>query len=376
MMIISRKKTLSAVDPTRRLALAGLARKKQERRLYPITKKDLLSISRCPFCQNSRLKHLTEVSLTSGLLFFRTSICRNCTFVFRSISPSFAWFRKCWKIIETDKLEVFNPDTEKYKQRRYKEYLAMVQKYIHRGSALEIGSGYGTGTKLFQKAGFQMEVVESEVNKARYVETSLGIPVVDTDIVHFLNTTKKQYDLIIFSNCLEHLDHPIVVMQKLRHILKPEGFVLVAVPILWDYITWTDALYLPHKVNFSQEHLLALALRSGFEALEMKYVPYFFDTSREIVFTLTPATRPSSFSIKFTPRQRRELINTVEKRYRHNLPFSSSLLKKGTLQYQVPHIDQFFQTVNLENNNLVQPHSPKDPIKIIAEYISKKNDNH
>lgn len=369
----SGKQLLSKVDISKRLALAGLAAKKQEQQTYPIAKKDLLYISRCPFCQSSRLKHLTEVSLTSGLLFFRTSICKDCVFVFRSISPSFSWFKKCWKMIDTGKLEVFNPVAEKYKKLRYKEYLKMLRKHIHHGSALEIGGGYGTGTKLFRKAGFRMEVVESEISKAHYIQKSLKIPVVSDDIVHFLNTTKNKYDLIIFSNCLEHLDHPIIVMNKLKRILKPEGFILLAVPVLWDYINWADALYLTHKVNFDQEHLLALALDSGFEALEMKYVPYFFDTSREIVFILTDTTRPSPLSIKPTPHKQRDLISKITKLYRHNLPFSSNLLKKDTLRYQVPHIDQFFQTVNLDNKTILPPRSKNGFIKIVAKNILKKS---
>lgn len=363
----SRKQFLSTLDTTKRLAMAGLAAKKQKQQTYPIIKKDLLYISRCPFCQSSRLKHLTEVSLASGLLFFRTSVCLNCVFVFRSVSPSFDWFKKCWKTIDVGRIEVFNPNAEKYKQLRYKEYLKIVQKHIRRGSTLEIGGGYGTGTKLFQKAGFRMEVIESEISRARYIQKLHKIPVVDDDIVHFLNTTKKQYELIIFSNCLEHLEHPITVMQKLRHILKPGGLVLVAVPNLWDYVNWTDALYLTHKVNFDQEHLLALALRSGFEALEMKYIRYFFDTSREreIIFILTTAIRPSPLSIKPTLRRRKELVNTIAKLYRYNLPFSSNLPKEDVIRYQVPHIDQFFQTVNLENKTVIPPHSKKDFIKII-----------
>ena len=374
MSIILGKKVLSTIDASKRMALKRSAVKKQRQQIYPIIKKDLLYISRCPFCRSSRLKHLAEVSLASGLLFFRTSVCRDCVYVFRSIFPSFAWFKKCWEMIDTGKLEVFNPIAEKYKKLRYKEYLIIVKRYIRRGSALEVGGGYGTGTKLFQKAGFRMEVVESEISKARYTQKSLKIPVVDDDIVHFLNTTKKQYELIIFSNCLEHLDHPVAVMNKFKHILKPGGFVLLAVPILWDYVCWSDALYLTHKTNFDQEHLLALVLRSGFEALEMKYIPYFFDTSREILFILTVAARPSPIStIKPTPSQQKELTDNIVKQYRHNLPFSSNLITKDVIRYEVPYIDQFFQTVNLENKTLVLPRRGKNYIRISEKSIPRKS---
>ncbi len=370
MKMIFSKKILSAVDKTKRIALAGLAKKNQKQQTYPIVKKDLLCIPRCPFCQSSRLKHLAEVSLISGLLFFRTSVCQNCVFVFRSISPSFAWFKKCWRMIDNGKLEVFNPEAEKYKKFRYQEYLAIVKKYLSRGSALEIGGGYGTGTKLFQQAGFDMEVIESEVSKARYIQEHLGIPVVDDDIFHFLNSTNKKYNLILFSNCLEHLDHPIAVMKKLKQILKPGGVVLVAVPILWDYVIWTDALYLTHKVNFSQEHLLALSVNSSFETLEMKNVPYVFDNSQEILLILRAAARPSPISLKLTSRQQKELVNEIAGLYHSKLPFSSKLVK-NVIKYQVPHIDQFFQTVNLENKIIIPPHSQKGFIKIIPKYTKK-----
>ena len=46
---------------------------------------------------------------------------------------------------------------------------------------------------------------------------------------------------------------------------------------------------------------------------------------------------------------------------------SKKLLTKDAIQYQVSYIDQFFQTVNLENKNRTPSRSRKNFIKIIAK---------
>lgn len=46
---------------------------------------------------------------------------------------------------------------------------------------------------------------------------------------------------------------------------------------------------------------------------------------------------------------------------------AKKLLTKDAIQYQVSYIDQFFQTVNLENKNRTPSRSRKNFIKIIAK---------
>src|SRR3990167_459673 len=104
--------------------------KNEEWKTYPITRDDLLWPPRrsCPICDSDNTSILAEAYLPDGLMFFSTAVCCECLYIFRSISPSHSWFRKCWHTIAEDEPQIFNPEMEAFRAVRYAQYRALFSK--------------------------------------------------------------------------------------------------------------------------------------------------------------------------------------------------------------------------------------------------------
>jgi len=349
------------LDKFKHRALSCLAAKKEEPRTYPISKSDLLTVGKCSLCNSSRISLLAEVYLESKLNFFSTSVCNDCLYTFRDISPSFKWFQKCWKRIHTKKLEVPNPEMEEIRKRRYEEYHSFLSKYAKNGHLLDVGAGCGTGSKVFQNHGFIVEAVEPEEDKAYYLENFFNIRVCSNSIEEFV-LRKKSYDLIIFAHCLEHLDNPVYVMSHIKDLLAESGILYLEVPILWNTVTWSDALYLAHKSNFTEENVIRLVTKSGFEILEKVQFQNTVDEPWDLGLVLKPTQGNIQTKQDYKHVQEQYTVNDVRRLYRKHIPLTEIPALDKVLRYNVPYIEQFYCTLKLESKKMLEPQSGLDYI--------------
>lgn len=346
----SSKSNYLNIDSFKAGTLRKLREKGEERRTYPISKGDLLHASCCPLCGSPRVTPIAEVYLNSKLLFFKTVTCEKCLFTFRSVSPSIEWFNKCWDTIKTSKLEVFNAEIEKSRIERYENYYKIISKYITRGTLLDIGAAYGTGLDLFRNHGFKVFGIEPEINKINYIEKVFKIPVVSRSIREYLKTTKDKYNAVVFSQCLEHIDYPALVMKNIRTLLLPESVLYLEVPLMFKYVNWSDALYLAHKNNFTEENLMYLIHQSGLEVIDtFYYKPWDFGLLLKL-----SSKKLKNKKFRFRNRGKISLVREV---YRKALPLGKMLPSDEVLRYTVPRIEQFFQTLKLDTKKMIV--SPK-----------------
>lgn len=344
-----KKNIKASLDFFKKRTLRCLATKDQAQQIYPITSTDLIHIKKCAVCSSSKTRIVAEVYLKEKLNFFTTCICNNCLFTFRSISPALRWFKKCWKKVKSKEVAVFNPELEVIRKKRYQEYYRLLSKYVRAGKVLDIGAGFGAGSSVFRDHGYEVEALEPDDNKAQYIRKALNMPLYQASIESFLATVpRKRYDLIIFAHCLEHLDMPATTFAQLKKLLKPSGVLYVEVPVLWNYVTWSDALYLTYKSNFGEEHLTRFIKNHGFNVKEKKYMRH---SSKEpwdfgLVLKMEATSLPKSIDPKM-PKNRS--IDTVQKLYHKNLPMTGFPASTEKIVYSVPLIDQFYCTLRFEN---------------------------
>ena len=288
--------------------------------------------------------------------FCATSVCDDCLYTFRSISPSRDWFQARWKQISTKELEVFNPEVEEIRKRRYQQYIGLLSPYVPVGRLLDVGAAYGTGTTLFQERGFNVEALEPEDDKANYIENVLKLPVHTNPIEEFV-LEKQRYDLVIFAHCLEHLDDPQFVMSRMKNLLKEEtGILYVEVPNIWNFVTWSDALYLTHKSNFTEENLIAFLNASGFEVLEKVWYQHTPDEPWDLGVVLALIEPDGQTKLGFNLDDSHTL-NDVRRLYRKNLPLARTPPLDRVLRYSVPYIDHFYATLRFDTKQVVEPES-------------------
>ena len=287
--------------------------------------------------------------------FFATSTCNRCLFTYRSISPSIRWFQKCWKLIANEKLEVFGGDIEITRARRYTNYYNLVHSHVKGNLALDIGAAYGTGSKIFQEKGFKVEAIEPEDNKINYLKKALGIKCVARTIEELIDQ-KHDYNLLILANCLEHLDNPINIMEKIKNIMHPEGILYLDLPIIWRFVSWSDAFYLTHKSYFTDENLINFIENLGFKILKKVDIEHSKDEPLDIGLVL----KKDDSIKKNNTFINKNSVKDVQLQYRKGLPTNISLPINSILKYSVPYIEHFFQTIKLDRHQILDSSQVKD----------------
>ena len=59
----------------------------------------------------------------------------------------------------------------------------------------------------------------------------------DAKIIHpFLHL--KDYDLVIFSHVIEHLFNPLLCLERIKMVMKPDAILVIATPIKPHYLPW------------------------------------------------------------------------------------------------------------------------------------------
>lgn len=141
------------------------------------------------------------------------------------------------KLSERDEIKETNtPDS------RFEAVKKYFPRYFKGGNILEIGAGDGRVAKtILKKCSSITEYIGSEfslpriksleinVNDSRFKVMELNVESIPPE------TYLNKYDAIIMIALIEHLIDPLRVMQNLRKMLKPGGFVYIDTPNIAKY---------------------------------------------------------------------------------------------------------------------------------------------
>lgn len=347
-------------------ALACLDSKQEERRVYPVCAADLAYEYLCPVCLSSEIDPLVNVYV-DDLRIFATSVCRRCLFIFRPVFPARRWFQRCWEAIATTDPQIFNPEVEQRRLERYREYRQwlMAVGYLQPdASVLDIGTGYGVGAAFFKEQGHSVSVVEPERDRAEYARNYLGLDVYGRPVEEFVCHATKTFDLIIFAQCLEHTDDPGYVLSRLATRLRPGGVIYLEVPLAWTEIDWVDGLYLAHKSNFNCANLQYLAMRCGYEVVNVRITQDKVDRHFDVGLVLKVAGWQSQPLPAFGDKPLE--ASAMRSLYRKNWPTAAVPLADSVIDYRVPYVEHFYCTMRLGHVKLVQPLADR-PDQVVLE---------
>lgn len=317
---------------------------------YEIYEDDLILVEKCSVCECKDYRVLAEVYYKDNLKFNSLVSCSDCLFVYRRISPSLKWFQKCWKKIASDNPTVFNKEIETIRVKRYEKYYSMMCQYISSGKLLDVGSAYGSGASVFKDKGFEVNCIEAEDNKANYISRVVGLPVVSRTIEEFEPIDK--YDVIIFAHCLEHLDDPKTILNKICDMLEDSGYLYLEVPLISSSMYWFEALYLTHKSYYSERNLLDLFDICGLEILELHY-PKQSNEEPDNFGVLLRKNAHSQNTINFRYNiDEKEILALVRK----NFPIMPEPDEENLIRYNVDRIEHFYQTARMDKSELLYAH--------------------
>lgn len=129
-------------------------------------------------------------------------------------------------------VEFVDPADEKHRINILQDrtYDFIKQNFFSKGSMLEIGCGNARILYRAREDGWEVQGLELSKYLAETVTKRLNIAVQVADFLELNTDPKDKYDLIILRHVLEHLPEPIIAMDKIRNLLKPEGKAVMEFP--------------------------------------------------------------------------------------------------------------------------------------------------
>ncbi len=194
-----------------------------------------------------------------------------------------------------------------------------IQKYINKGSILDIGCGRGLFLDIMRKDGWSVTGVEFNSETASYASDAYGIKVIAaTSIGELLD---ESFNVITLNHVLEHSNSPAALINECKRLLRKGGLLVVAVPNIFSFQAligkrvWFH-LDLPyHLHHFSEEGLSTLLNKNSFKILKVKrfdleYNPFGW---LQTLLNLSGISENLFYNLLKSPELRKKEISNVTK---------------------------------------------------------------
>lgn len=164
---------------------------------------------------------------------------------------------------------------EAYFQGRYRagkstyEYLSQ-HISIQNKHILEVGCGSGAILKYLHDNGAKVKGIDLSQEYLEYGKQRYGLDLSNTNL--FDLPEKHQFDLIIYSDVLEHIINPHEHLKKIKELLKPDGLLYLKVPgtknIVRPYLCdFLKSIQNAHVYYYSLATLNNLASNCGYSMI-------------------------------------------------------------------------------------------------------------
>jgi SAM-dependent methyltransferase len=195
------------------------------------------------------------------------------------------------------------------------------------GNILDVGCGDGLFFDQLSRVGeaWGVESDESLVPAESRQRARIHIGPFDSSFA-----PPRRFGLVVMLDVLEHLPDPVAALEHARHLLEPDGRVLITVPafpVLW---THHDELN-HHFVRYRKRSLAAVVRRAGLRTIASRYCFHWLFPVKLAVRGVELLSRREGESATVPPPWLNRLLLRVTRLEQKtleplNLPFGSSLL--------------------------------------------------
>ena len=219
----------------------------------------------CPVCLSDELTKLRhpnnyEVSITQPS--FGTIIleCLNCNFVFSDfIHPKiFEFFYKhiCRSSASPEDFIRLRAGAKKSGESQLTTIKPFLSDTL--GRVFDYGGGSGEAARLFLPFASEVYISEMDPKTIAHIREEPRLNLIEKNEL-LKDDYMNFFDLIIFSNVLEHMSHPFSVLEELSKLLVRDGKLIIEIPNEEPFIRETGIM-MPQHVGFYSlktfEHLI------------------------------------------------------------------------------------------------------------------------
>lgn len=152
--------------------------------------------------------------------------------------------------------------------------------FVSGGRLLDVGCGTGEALAAFRDLGWRVSGVEPSEYGAKHAREVHGIDVFTGDLLS-AQLEPASFDVICFSNTLEHMSDPMAILRETYRLLAPGGLVVVRVPNAdsleirffgSEWFAWEAPRHLYHFDSATLRQILA---KTGFmvEKIRCDFIP-------------------------------------------------------------------------------------------------------
>jgi SAM-dependent methyltransferase len=130
---------------------------------------------------------------------------------------------------------------------------------------LDVGAGLGVFPYVVKQAGWDCTAIDPDERAVRHLRDRVGVKAVCGDFMQLRELGR--FDLVTFNKVLEHVEHPIVMLQRASSVLAPGGAVYIELPdaeMAMHAGAGREEFFIEHLHIFSFASTALLARRAGF----------------------------------------------------------------------------------------------------------------
>lgn len=165
----------------------------------------------------------------------------------------------------------------------YKNYMKIIQFTGKNKKVLDVGCSTGKLSKKLMKNGCEIFGIEIDEESAKIAKNHCKeVIIADVDLIESLPYPNEYFDVIIFSDILEHLKSPSDALKKFREYLKNDGYIIVSIPNIANWKIRLELLFgnfryrsygildETHLKFFTKKSVKKLFLDGGFKIVKLE----------------------------------------------------------------------------------------------------------
>lgn len=152
--------------------------------------------------------------------------CMRCRFVFLHPTPVEEEVEELYNVGEQPQVLV---KRSWHRTLRRRAMVAWVERYLRGGRVLDIGCNTGDLLATFRNTG-RWEAVGVDLNLPALLRAKERGLEVHNQTLEECAFPDRSFTAVILSQVVEHLHDPVAVLEEVRRILKPEGFLFIGTP--------------------------------------------------------------------------------------------------------------------------------------------------
>lgn len=174
--------------------------------------------------------------------------------------------------------------TEENYKAKYKRYVETLNRHLSTGKIVDVGCSTGLLVNMLKERGYKAEGIELNSESADWGRQNYGI-VIHNKLLENCSYEAESLDAILFTDVLEHTQHPCNYLQMAGERLVDGGLALITFPDIksiesrYGYLmskllrrkwVWGNC-YIPlHVWEFTPVTAKACFIKAGFEVIEFR----------------------------------------------------------------------------------------------------------